>query len=215
MMTINEPVQLRSKKTFEAILAATEALLDSKSFAAISVAEIVARAGCSTGSFYARFDSKEALLPALYDRYDSAVPNLIDKIHAERSTRPVPMEQLLDEILSSVALGYTQQPNLMRAIILYARTEPDSISADTRAQRKELSAKITSLFEPFAEQIRHPNLPEAVLTALFMAIAAMRDRLLFPDAPNASTFTANQESFIGETVFMASAYLRAERGSRP
>src|SRR5947209_5706863 len=70
---IREPKQARSRQTFDRLLDATEALLREKEFAAITIAEIVQRAGASTGAFYARFPAKEALLPALYDRLTQKV----------------------------------------------------------------------------------------------------------------------------------------------
>ena len=65
-MPIHAPLQDRSRRTFEAILDATETLLARRPFEEISIAEIVLKAGSSTGSFYARFPAKDALLPALY-----------------------------------------------------------------------------------------------------------------------------------------------------
>src|SRR5271165_3271865 len=66
--------QARSRKTLDRFLQATRDILYEKEFADITVAEIVQRAGSSCGAFYARFPSKEALLPALYDAYSRSLP---------------------------------------------------------------------------------------------------------------------------------------------
>src|SRR5579871_3811602 len=66
--------QARSSRTLERILRATRDLLHEKEFEEITVAEIVQRAQSSCGAFYARFPSKEALLPALYDAYTRSLP---------------------------------------------------------------------------------------------------------------------------------------------
>ena len=80
-MTPEEPLdpemrpakQGRSRQTLERILRATRELLQEKEFEEITVAEIVQQAQSSCGAFYARFPSKEALLPALYDAYSRSL----------------------------------------------------------------------------------------------------------------------------------------------
>ena len=64
-----EPLQERSRETADRFAAAAEDLLRDRSFEEISIQDIVRRAGRPTGSFYARFASKEALLPFIYLRY--------------------------------------------------------------------------------------------------------------------------------------------------
>jgi len=60
-------------------------LLWTRRFEDITVRELVTRSGTSTGSFYARFPTKETLLPALYDRYDAG-------LHRTAKSRPVPAD---------------------------------------------------------------------------------------------------------------------------
>src|SRR5919112_6138171 len=68
---VQAPLQDRSRRTLEKIGRAVEELLATRSFDDISVGDIVRRARCSVGSFYARFESKDDLLPYLYERYDA------------------------------------------------------------------------------------------------------------------------------------------------
>src|SRR5829696_642673 len=68
---VSEPLQDRSRRTLEKIGRATEELLATRAFEDISVADICRRARCAVGSFYARFQSKDDLLPYLYERYDA------------------------------------------------------------------------------------------------------------------------------------------------
>src|SRR6185436_3538904 len=68
---VQEPLQDRSRRTLEKIGRAVEELLATRSFDEITVGDIVRRARCSVGSFYARFTGKDDLLPYLYERYDA------------------------------------------------------------------------------------------------------------------------------------------------
>src|SRR5262245_10434153 len=72
-----EPRQNRSRETLERFAAAAEALLAERSFERITVEDIVRRAARPVGSFYARFKSKEALLPLLQERHDQAAEQAI------------------------------------------------------------------------------------------------------------------------------------------
>lgn len=57
--------QDRSRKTRDALIAATWRLLQEQAWQALSINDIVKLAGSSVGAFYSRFTDKEALLEAL------------------------------------------------------------------------------------------------------------------------------------------------------
>lgn len=56
-------------RLLERIMDATELLLDGRDFSQIPVSEICAEARVSDSSFYARFETKDALIRALHDRH--------------------------------------------------------------------------------------------------------------------------------------------------
>ncbi|HUK01024.1 MAG TPA: TetR/AcrR family transcriptional regulator [Steroidobacteraceae bacterium] len=57
--------QARSRKTRDALIAATWKQLQKHPWQDIAINDVVKAAGCSVGAFYARFSDKEALLEAL------------------------------------------------------------------------------------------------------------------------------------------------------
>ena len=65
---IRAPKQLRSRRTLERIVAASLELLETEGLTGLTVHKVVANAGSSVGSFYARFDGKEDLLDYLGER---------------------------------------------------------------------------------------------------------------------------------------------------
>lgn len=67
---LSVPKRNRSRDTLERFAAAAEELLRDRPFERITVQGIVRAAGRPIGSFYARFEGKDALLPVLYERYD-------------------------------------------------------------------------------------------------------------------------------------------------
>lgn len=61
-MSPQAPLQRRSRKTMERLIAATISLLEDRRPSEVSVQDIVAAANSSVGSFYARFKGKDDLL---------------------------------------------------------------------------------------------------------------------------------------------------------
>src|SRR5258706_6103465 len=76
--TMAVPLQARSRDTVRRFAGAAEALLRDRPFERITIQDIVARAERPIGSFYARFKSKEALLPFLYERYDQSLAQYLE-----------------------------------------------------------------------------------------------------------------------------------------
>ncbi len=66
---VRPPVQERSQKTMERLLAAAEARIVEVGFEKATIADIAKRADSSVGAFYARFGDKDALLRCLLDRF--------------------------------------------------------------------------------------------------------------------------------------------------
>ena len=137
----------RSKRTLEAILSATVALLERRSFDEISIAEIILKAGSSTGSFYARFATKEDLLPALYERYHQALPERMERMRRTLARRPHSLAETCRLIVEAYAAGFEEHPNLMRAIVLYAR-KGEGTTKPYLGERAKLHEDTIELFAP-------------------------------------------------------------------
>ena len=63
--SLTPPKQTRSRRTLERIVGASLSILDEQGAAGLTVQAVVARAGSSVGSFYARFKGKSDLLDYL------------------------------------------------------------------------------------------------------------------------------------------------------
>ena len=64
-ISLTPPKQTRSRRTLERIVQASLSILDEQGPAGLTVQAVVARAGSSVGSFYARFKGKGDLLDYL------------------------------------------------------------------------------------------------------------------------------------------------------
>lgn len=77
--TIREPLQERSRRSLEAIYAAAVELLAEGGWDAVTVGEIERRSGVTRGTFYLRFDTRDALVDYVHERMMLEVRELQDR----------------------------------------------------------------------------------------------------------------------------------------
>jgi AcrR family transcriptional regulator len=201
------PKQDRSQRTFARIVAAAEALLKQRRFEDIEVDDIVRRARSSVGSFYARFSSKEALLPYLYERYDAELRTRLPEIVNAQHWVHLDLQTLCHRVVESLILQMRERRGLLRAVALYARTHPDAIGESIRRDRAVLLGGPVKLLVAPHHAISHPHRERAGAFALFVAAAVCRDKILFPESPHASTLQVDDEQLASELSSLMFAYL--------
>jgi AcrR family transcriptional regulator len=200
------PRQSRAQRTLERIVEATERLLRAKPFEAITIADIVAEAETSTGSFYARFDSKEALLPFVYEIYNAELDAEWGAIAAKGG---LPARDLAGAVQAFVTLSGKSVRRirwLLKAMAIYARQHPDRVPAGAIERNERIFAVAAASFThhmrcaPGEAQRRARTMTYAIITLI-------REHELFGDAPLAATLKADRKVFEKELVRMAVAYL--------
>jgi AcrR family transcriptional regulator len=112
------PLQERSRATLEALLRAAESLLLEHSFADLSVTRIVHEAGSSSGSFYARFRDKTALLHALHQRFvERGIALARTRVSALGSKTPS-MAELASVVVDSLVRIFSAERGVIRAVLV-------------------------------------------------------------------------------------------------
>jgi AcrR family transcriptional regulator len=112
--------QDRSRKTRDALLAATWKLLQAHPWQAISINAIVKAAGSSVGAFYSRFTDKEALLEAMGAEWLDA--RWVQRAEGFASLKPE-QDFAAYAILSSYH-HLLRYPNFWRAVLVKDATDP-------------------------------------------------------------------------------------------
>jgi AcrR family transcriptional regulator len=204
---VREPLQDRSRETLERIVAATERLLERHPFDEIGVAQIVRRARCSTGSFYARFPSKDALLPLLYERYNAELrPRMLARAAAFDVER-LSLREAADLVASTTVDLYAERVHLLRAMALFARTNPNAIGPGIRETRGDTTDVPAQLLARYHADIAHDDALAAARVGFFIIAAAAREKMLFGAAPHASDTPLSNDALkqaLGRTLY---AYL--------
>jgi AcrR family transcriptional regulator len=214
-MSLNErpnarpPRQGRGHRTLRRIVEATERLLRTSAFESITIADIVREAETSTGSFYARFESKDALLPYVYDLYNAELDAEWSAIAAKGG---LPARDLRGAVTAFVELSGKSVRRirwLLKAMAIYARQHPDRMPAGAIERNERIFAAAASSFTPHmrcppAEALRRAR------TMTYAIITLTREHELFGDAPLAATLKADRKTFQDDLVRMATAYLASD-----
>lgn len=207
---VSPPRQARSRRTLEKILAALEELLEDRPFEDITVREIVRRSGTSTGSFYARFPTRETLLPALYDRYDASLRELAGQRFGPpegAALREATLEDVVRVLARRVLARHRERKWLMRAVALHARQHPELIPDEQRRRRMDLHREWRDLLLRHRDRMSHPDPEAAVAFGLFMIVTACREKVVFDRSPHASSFELSDDRLVEEMVVALLAYL--------
>lgn len=208
---VQPPLQDRSRRTLDRIAAAVESLLADRAFDDIAVADIVRAARCSTSSFYARFTSKDDVLPYLYARYDADLKPRLQARAASVRLDTLSLRETAQLVVENTVDMYAERRHLLRAVALYARTHPGAIDADVRRARTGVTDLPASLLARFAAEIAHDDAAEAARTGFFMVAAVAREKVLFGEAPHAAATPLSNDRLKRELGRMLYAYLTCDR----
>ncbi len=183
---VSPPLQERSAKTLERIVEAVEDLLKTKSFEDVTIRDIVTKAKCPIASFYARFKSKDDLLPHLYERYDArVVPSMLAKVSGI-DMASIDLRQAVDLTVDLIIESYTRDKWLMREIALFARRNPGAIGGDKRRERAGMHVTAAKLFAVYKKDIKHKDPVRAAEVGIFLIASIARETILFGAAPHAT-----------------------------
>jgi AcrR family transcriptional regulator len=205
-----DPLQERSQETLSRLLAATEKLLAKHHFEDISIHQILEESEVSTGSFYARFRSKEDLLPHLYQQYsDSLRPRLESDTDPTR-WRGMPLAARVRAFMHRAVVAYRERRGLLRAVALLARSRPKAVARTALRERDDQYRAAAALLLECRREIVHPNPDLAVPTGILFALAACRDKILFAEAPHPASVAIDDDRLADELAHALVAYLTTQ-----
>lgn len=108
--------QTRSREQRDRLLKAGERVFAEHGFWQAHVADIAKRAGCSVGSFYRRFNDKEAFFFALQSFMAERAHQNITSFFADPACRTEPVDQLLRRLVTNTARTMQRIEGYFRAL---------------------------------------------------------------------------------------------------
>jgi AcrR family transcriptional regulator len=179
--SFHPPRQQRSAATLDRIVRAAQDLLAQRGYDAVTVDDIVARAGSSKGSFYHRFADKEALLAYLAGECLARGKATWAERLDPRRLRGVPLPAVLDEFVRDLMADYRGSDGpVLRALITEAWLRPDS---EFQRMTDELDAHVRDALERLlrarSAEFSHPSPRRAARFGMLMLDATVREAVLF------------------------------------
>lgn len=206
---VRPPQQARSQETLDRILDAAEALVTEKGFEDTPVAEIATRAGSSVGAFYARFQDKDALLHALYERYYEQAIATADAALDPRRWEGAQIAEIVDAVVRFLTAIYREQGGLIRAFVI--RNHSD---AEFQARRERLSHyvsdRLSLLLLARCDEISHPDPARAAAFGLALVFSTLESVILFGEL-RSGALALSDDDLATELVRAYLAYLGADR----
>lgn len=176
---MKEPRQTRSRRSLDRILEATEALLETKDFHAITVAEIAQRAGVAPGLLYSRFRSKDDLLPHLLKKHLVESNAALRAEFDEANWRDKGVRDRLDRLFALLEESVRRKRGLMRATGARQVTDINCLDAEEKALRAERMRLIADWLNRGARYEDAPPPQRAAEFAAFMASLTFQAQVLF------------------------------------
>lgn len=204
MKPIPAPVQERSRLTYQALLDCAERLLTARSFNDISLSEICRGINCTTGAFYHRFASKEALLLHLEDRLYERAGELVEVF---REAAPLAGRELLRTLITDTVDFYVKNKGSIRALTLAAQSDPELSQRLSRRSREVMQRGSRYLGKRF--DIRSRDSERSIEFAVVAVRAVLREVILFgSDALGEYP----RDVLISELVELFTRYLGLKKG---
>jgi AcrR family transcriptional regulator len=204
---VKPPQQARSQKTLERLLDAAEELISQKASTALTVSEIVGRAGSSVGAFYARFPDKEALLATLHTRSCGEALATAEVALEPQRWQGANLARVVSDVVRFTARMCEDRLGLLVAFVGHAAM--DSSFAERRTR---LEVGIAELFQRLLvirrHEVTHPDLDLAAAVAIRMVLSVLEYGAVMNRGLEAPNLTA--ERTIAELVFAVTRYLGVE-----
>ncbi len=183
---MREPQQARSRETLRRLLRAARSVIGEEGFERAAIASIVERAGVSTGAFYKRFDSKDALLHAIHqetvEHNLAAMRRTFDPERWEGKSAVA----LLEEWIRGSFQVSRRDAGFQRACFQRALSDPAFAQREARL-RREAAELLSALLLERLPNPRRREVRQAVDYCLTMVTAVFTDVVVterFPAVEN-------------------------------
>ena len=201
---VRPPQQERSRETLDRIVEAAELLIDGRPFDSISIDDIINEADVSRSSFYARFPSKEALLPVLFERFTERA-QVAFVAAADVAVSEIDPSVLIEQLVRA-HLGFLRR-------FQTANTTFEGPALGTRHDRLQDDV-VNGVVTMYLEAVDRSDDKLLTMRVEFAARAAgaVLLRAVGPPQYFARGMKLSDDALVGEIVAMMSAYLRDATG---
>lgn len=181
------PRQERSRVTVERIVRATQELLTERGSDAVTVQQIVARADSSVGSFYARFDDRDAAVRYAEQRFWDDIEYRWDAYLAAARWNEKSVLEIVARLIRDLVRAMRADRAGLRAFLVQALAHPESGLAErTAALDRRIARGVADLLRATDATIAEDHPAWMLETGFVCVLGAIRDAVVLgEDAPEA------------------------------
>ena len=174
------PRQPRSRASFERMIAAAHDLIAESGLEGATVQGILVRSGVGSGTFYARFDGRDALLAYLAIRFRSEAEQGWASVLSPPRWRAAGPNEIVMQFTRMAVVWMRAHGSLLRAFLIHAMTyEGYDLLNQTAELDNTVADHLTRLLLPRAEGFTHDEPEQAIRLATLQVLATLRSRFIF------------------------------------
>ncbi len=205
---VKPPQQARSQKTLERLLDASEELIAERGVGAVTVSEVVRRAGSSVGAFYARFPDKDALLATLHERSCAEALATAELALDPRRWESVELGAAVFEIVKFAVTLYKERRGIVIAFIELAAADP-AFAERRAALEAETGTRLVAFLEARSDEITHTDVNAAARMSLRIILSTLEYGTMIFRREGAESGGLSDERMASELTRAVLAYLGA------
>jgi AcrR family transcriptional regulator len=175
---VRPPQQARSRQTLDRLLDAAEQLVAEKGFDDTPVAEVARRAGSSVGAFYSRFQDKDGLLHALYERWLGEATATADAALDPARWEGATISEIVTAVVRFLVEIYRERAGLMRAFVLRNHVDSEFHARQERLSHY-ISERLTRLLLVRRGEIARADPERAAGFGLTLIMSTLESVMLF------------------------------------
>jgi AcrR family transcriptional regulator len=170
--------QKRSRKTYEALIAAGFGLLRDHEFESISIADIARASGYSVGAFYARFASKDEYFEALVARH------LAERAESRKRLFDSALPDALIETVIEDMVGYYWRRRRFWRAVLMRSTNDSEFWRPVRESGRDFIELVTARCEANAQRPLTAKERDQIAFAVHMVYGVLNYRIINRPVPS-------------------------------
>ena len=177
---VHLPRQARSRASFDRMVAAAMDLISEEGLEAATVQRVLERSGAGAGTFYARFDGRDAMLSYLATRFwATANDGWRTVLGPERWSAAGPV-QIVHQFTRMLVLWTRAHATPLRAFLMHAMAHPEHDLLDRTSELDNTVAdRMCGLLLLRSDELSHREPEQAIRLATLQVIATLRSRIIF------------------------------------
>ena len=174
------PRQPRSRASFERMIAAAHDLIAESGLEGATVQSILVRSDVGSGTFYARFDGRDALLAYLAIRFRADAEEGWASVLSPPRWKAAGPNEIVTQFTRMAVVWMRAHGALLRAFLIHAMTYQGYDLLDQTAELDNAVADhLIGLLLPRAEEFTHDEPEQAIRLATLQVFATLRSRFIF------------------------------------